>query len=116
MVLEVREVSRKTAADGRLEISEATARRLTSLDEHRDGSRGASPEPILLVALDRLRDVGTLVAMTCTCDKGGGASGHTHHFVQSPLFRALPAGETVVMELLDEKLFSVARPHPLRSV
>lgn len=103
MLLEIREVSRKTAGDGRLEITEVSARRLAM--------HGAQ----LPVAVDEVRGDGALVAMSCTCDKGGARGGHTHHFVQSSLFRALPAGETVVLELLDGPLLAVARPHPLRA-
>lgn len=102
MLLEVREVSRKTPGDGRLEISEGSARRLAM-----HGTQ-------LPVAVDEVHGDGTLVAMSCTCQKAGASSGHTHHFVESPLFRQLPAGETVVLELLDGPLLAVARPHGLR--
>ncbi len=101
MLLEVREVSRKTARDGRLEVTEASARRL-----------GLVPSP-LQVALDEVRGEATLVDMSCTCAKGGDSAGHRHYFVQSSLFSVLPAGETIVLEL-DERVLTVARPHPLR--
>ncbi|MBK6487763.1 MAG: hypothetical protein IPF98_13000 [Gemmatimonadetes bacterium] len=104
MLLEVREVSRKTPGDGRLEITEVSARRLAM-----HGTQ-------LPVAVDEARGEGRLVAMRCTCDKGGASGGHQHHFVESPLFRQLPAGETVVLELLDGPQLSVARPHSLRPV
>lgn len=102
MLLEVREVSRKTPGDGRLEITEASARRLAM-----HGTQ-------LPVAVDESQGDGRLVAMACTCEKAGASGGHTHHFVESPLFRLLPAGETVVLELLDGPLLAVARPHSLR--
>lgn len=102
MLLEVREVSRKTALDGRLEVTEANARRLMTV-----------PSP-LQVTLDDARGEGSVVDMRCTCAKGGAAGGHHHYFVQSALFSVLPAGETIVLELLDGPVLSVARPHPLR--
>lgn len=101
MVLEVREVSRKTPRDGRLEISATTARRLASLGH-------------FAVEVGLQRAPGAIEALACQCEKGGGASGHVHHFVQSALFTALAPGETVVLELLDEGVVSVARAHPLR--
>jgi len=103
MLLEVRVVSRKTSRDGRLEISAETAKRLTPF--------GGTIE----VEVETNRDMAQLEAMACTCDKGGGASGHSHHFVQSALFRSLAAGEIVVLELLEGPLITVARPHPLES-
>ncbi|MBK9979157.1 MAG: hypothetical protein IPP20_14785 [Gemmatimonadetes bacterium] len=102
MLLEVREVSRKTPRDGRLEVTGDTARRLAVF--------GAT----LPVEVDVQRGEVTLEVMACQCEKGGGAAGHTHHFVSSALFTSLLAGETVVLELLDGPLLAVARPHPLR--
>ncbi len=102
MLLEIREVSRKTARDGRLEVTEASARRL------------AMVPPPLQVELDSARDEGAIVDMTCDCAKGGRVGGHRHYFVQSPLFRTLSAGETIVLELVEGPLLTVARPHPLR--
>lgn len=101
MVLEVREVSRKTPRDGRLEITESSARRLAAL--------GA-----FAVEVDLQRSEGTLAAIACQCAKGGGTTGHMHHFVEASLLTALVAGETVVLELLDGPVLSVARGHPLR--
>jgi hypothetical protein len=102
MVLEIREVSRKTARDGRLEVITENARRLRML---------RAP---FAVEVDGTRGIGTLVEMSCHCGAAGTEGSHTHHFVESSLFRALPAGETVVMELLDGDIIAVARPHPLR--
>ncbi|HEX4933499.1 MAG TPA: hypothetical protein VFV33_09990 [Gemmatimonadaceae bacterium] len=101
MVLEVREVSRKTPLDGRLEVSAETARRLAPFGGQ------------VTVEVGLQRDAGTLELMACQCAKGGGAGGHTHHFVRSSLFESLTAGETVVLELLDGPVVAVARPHPL---
>jgi hypothetical protein len=101
MLLEVREVSRKTPRDGRLEITGETARRLAPF--------GAT----LPVEVDLQRAEGALEVMACQCEKGGGLAGHTHHFVRSSLFAALTVGETVVLELLEGPVLAVARPHPL---
>ena len=102
MLLEVREVSRKTPRDGRLEITEETARRLAVF--------GVS----IPVEVDVQRGEGALEVMACQCEKGGGSAGHTHHFVRSPLFESLDVGETIVLELLEGPVLAVARPHPLR--
>ncbi len=101
MLLEVREVSRKTPRDGRLEIAETSARRLAAL-----GS--------FAVEVGLQQSAGAISALACQCEKGGGAAGHMHHFLESPLFTALVSGETVVLELLDGPVVSVARAHPLR--
>lgn len=100
MVLEVREVSRKTPRDGRLEISESSARRLAAL--------GA-----FAVEVNLQRGDGTVAAIACQCEKGGGTSGHLHHFVEATLLTSLVPGETVVLELLDGPVLAVARAHPL---
>ena len=101
MVLEVREVSRKTPRDGRLEISDESARRLRPL------------AATLTVVLDDQRGPATLESMACACEKGGTSGGHLHHFVAAPLLMSLVAGETVVVELLDAAVLAIARPHPL---
>lgn len=100
MLLEIRLVSRKTPGDGRLEITLETARRLRAL---------AGP---LRVRVDDAEDEGTVSSMTCTCAKGG-AHGHEHHFLGSGLLRTLRAEETVALELLEDGVVEVARPHPL---
>ncbi len=100
MILEVREVGRKTPGDGRLEVSEASFKRLR-LDEGR------------LVA--RVGDVtapATLERMPCTCGKGAGQA-HDHLFVRAEVFRSLVAGESCVLDLLPDGTLEVARPHPL---
>lgn len=101
MLLEVREVSRKTPTDGRLEISAETARRLSPL------------AATLAVSVGSMRETATLEVMQCHCAKGGGEGGHTHHFLKSALLATLTSGETVVLELLDGPVIAVARPHPL---
>lgn len=71
-------VSRKTPLDGRLEIPESLAARLTDLIE-----------PL------RIRVNGQEVAagiedMACTCAKAGG--NHHHHFLVAESLKSLPAG------------------------
>ena len=82
-------VSRKTPGDGRLMISAASAARLEALGG---------------VALERggERAAARLHAMTCTCGKGDGHGAHVHHFVESPLLKALEPGTEVALEL-DER-------------
>jgi hypothetical protein len=105
MILEIREVSRKTPRDGRLEISGETARRLGAL---------APPLPLLV---GEASGAAELEAMECTCGKGAATPGgapHRHHFVRSPLFMQLTEGESVVLELDAGDRLHVARPHALR--
>src|SRR5687768_14357711 len=85
MFLERRSVSRKTALDGKLEISASTAAHL--------GSRGA-----LVVRMKGNTDAAHVEEMICTCGKGGGGS-HPHHFLVSPLFTRLQPGSDVQMSL-----------------
>ena len=79
--LERRTVSRKTAGDGKLEITKHAAERLTPLGTHFKALVG--------------EDTGsaTIGTMACTCR--GDDAPHVHYFVQSELFRSLPAGSTV---------------------
>jgi hypothetical protein len=39
--------------------------------------------------------------MACTCAKGAGAS-HVHHFIESPMLRALIPGTDVRVEMEDQ--------------
>ena len=90
MLLERRSVSRKTPLDGKLEISAEAAARLAALgDDFALASAGRS---------GRAR----LHAMTCSCAKASAAGSHVHHFVESPLLRALAPGSDVRVEL-DER-------------
>ena len=100
MLLEIRIVSRKTPADGKLEITSQTARRLQLFGER------------VRVRVGVESGEGALTAMTCTCAKGEGAD-HEHHFLSSELFRTLAPEETVVLELDANGEVEVARPHPL---
>ena len=88
VLLERREVGRKTPRDGRLELTAASAERLRAL----------GPD-FPVVALGR-EGSGRLESMDCTCGRGGGEGPtHTHHFAASPLFTELTAGAPVRLEL-----------------
>lgn len=79
--VERRTVSRKTAGDGKLEITKIAAGRLETL-----GTR------FPLVVNDEVGEA-TLGSMPCTCR--GGDKPHVHYFVESELFRSLTAGSEV---------------------
>lgn len=91
MLLEVRQVSRKTPLDGKLEITPATAARLVALG------------PELVVRAAGREDRARLESMSCTCAKGAGAA-HVHHFIESPAFVTLTPGSDVRVELLPSGL------------
>lgn len=103
MVLDVRAVGRKTPVDGKLEITAETARRLESL---------GTPLP---VQLGDATGAVALLEMSCSCAKGWaggeGAPGHTHHFLESALFKTLVADRTVVIELVDGPSIRVSVPY-----
>jgi hypothetical protein len=82
-VLEVRTISRKTARDGKHEISEATASRLGAL---------ASP---LHVLVDGVSDRGTVASMACTCRP----EAHEHWFIEAEALRSLEAGREATTSL-----------------
>jgi hypothetical protein len=100
MLLEVREVGRKTPADGRLEVTESTYRRLLMV--------GAS----LTVRVGAARAQASLERMPCTCGKAPGGA-HEHAFVRSELLRGLQPGRTCVLELGDAGELLVESPHSL---
>jgi hypothetical protein len=100
MILEIREIGRKTPGDGRLEITEASWRRLRM-----EGSR-------LRAVVATASAAATLERMACTCGRGG-PSGHEHTFVRSDVFRGLVPGETCVLDLGADGTLEVSRPHPL---
>ena len=90
MLLEQRSVSRKTPLDGKLEISPEAAARLAAIGaEFPLASAGRAGR-------------GRLESLACTCAKGTGAS-HVHHFVESPLLRALAPGAEVRVELDEDR-------------
>ena len=74
--LERRTVSRKTARDGKHEISADTAVRLRML---------ASPFDVLV---DGVTDRATVLPMPCTCRP----EAHEHWFIEAVALRALEAG------------------------
>lgn len=80
-------MSRKTPADGKLEITKVVAAELESLG------------PRFTVVVGDRRGDGRLETMPCTCR--GGDKPHVHYFVESDLFRSLSAGSTVDLELDD---------------
>lgn len=82
-VLEVRTVSRKTARDGKHEISSDTAARLRGL---------TAP---LNVIVDGVRDRGSVASMPCTCRP----EAHEHWFIQSEALRSLEAGREATTSL-----------------
>jgi hypothetical protein len=82
-VLEIRTVSRKTARDGKHEISPDTAARLQRL---------ASP---LNFVVDGVRDRGAVASMPCTCRP----EAHEHWFIQCEALRALEAGREATTSL-----------------
>lgn len=99
MILEIRDVGRKTPGDGCFEITETTFRRL-------------SMERDLKAAVDDVQAPAMLERMSCTCGAGHGVS-HAHLFVRSDAFKHLVAGETCVLELREPGMLVAARPHPL---
>jgi hypothetical protein len=82
-LLEHRAVSRKTARDGKHEISPETAARLTALGTPLD------------VVVDGIADRATVAAMPCTCRP----EAHEHWFLEAPALRALEAGRTATTSL-----------------
>jgi hypothetical protein len=101
VLLEQRAVGRKTPLDGRLELSAAAWARL-----------GALGDDLPVVAGER-EGVGRLETLECTCGKQPGArpgERHVHHFVASPLFRALAAGAPVRLELDEARRALVVAP------
>jgi hypothetical protein len=85
MYLERRTVSRKTAKDGRLEITKRAAEKFSALT----GS--------FHVDLSGARSPASLGTMECTCR--GPDNPHVHYFIQSPVLQALAAGNEVDLDL-----------------
>jgi hypothetical protein len=82
-VLERRPVSRKTARDGRHEISADTAARLRAL-----------PAP-LSVVVDGVTDHAAVASMPCACRP----EAHEHWFIESPALRSLEVGREATTSL-----------------
>src|SRR4051794_33327074 len=85
MHLERRTVSRKTAKDGRLEITKRAAEKFSALN----GS--------FKVDLSGTQSSASLGTMECTCR--GEDNPHVHYFIQSPALQALAAGDEVDVDL-----------------
>jgi hypothetical protein len=104
MLLEIRSVGRKTPQDGRLDISEATFRRLGIIGERLQGKLGESVAPA------------TLERRTCQRCAAHAEEGGEHLFLVSEVFRALSPGEHCVLELAADTItVEVSRPHTLSS-
>ena len=81
--LERRTVSRKTARDGRHEISADTAARLAMLESPFD------------VTVDGVGDRARVIRMPCTCRP----EAHEHWFIEAPALRSLVAGSEATTSL-----------------
>ena len=86
MLLELRRVSHKTPADGKLEVSPTSAERIRAL--------GDSP----VVVVDGSRGRGSVIEVSCTCSQG--AEPHQHHFLESTLLKGLAPESEVAIDLL----------------
>lgn len=88
-------VSRKTPLDGRLEIPEELASRLSSTN---------AP---LSISLHGEESPASVEAMACTCAKGAGGN-HVHRFLRGDILRALPVGANVDLAVdVDEGLIRI---------
>jgi hypothetical protein len=94
--MEVHKVSRKTPADGKLEIS---ARLAASMTDFAEG---------MTLVLDGRRGRGRLISMTCTCTSAEGE--HVHHFLESDLLRTLTPERDVLVELLRDAATVLVSP------
>lgn len=99
MLLEVRAASRKTPLDGRFEIAETTATRLSALD-------GMIP-----IVLDDVTGTAYVERMPCTCGKSGGAGAHEHLFLVSDLLRTATPDRVYALELDDAGSVRLTRSH-----
>ncbi|MDQ4080912.1 MAG: hypothetical protein M3125_09155 [Gemmatimonadota bacterium] len=86
-VLERRTVSRKTARDGKHEISPGLAARLRKLADELD------------VIVDGVADRASIASMPCTCQ---GPEAHEHWFLESNALRGMEAGREARMALGDD--------------
>ncbi len=83
-VLERRSVSRKTARDGKHEISPDLATRLRRL------------APTLTVIVDGVADRASIASMPCTCQ---GPEPHEHWFLESNALRSMEVGREATLSL-----------------
>ena len=86
-VLERRAVSRKTARDGKHEISAGLAARLRKVGGTLD------------VMVDGVADLASIASMPCTCQ---GPEAHEHWFLESNALRAMEAGREARVALGDD--------------
>ena len=93
MFLEHRTVSRKTPADGRLEITAVTAAPLLAT--------GAPLGVLVGAARGRAR----VTTMSCTC--GNADRQHLHYFLESELLKALTPEHEVALSVDDDGLVQV---------
>jgi len=99
VLLEVRAASRKTPGDGRFEIGETTARRLSAIGE------------TLVVAVDDASETARVEHMACSCDKAGRPGGHEHVFLASPLLKCLTPERTYALELQEDGVVRLTSAH-----
>ena len=85
--LERRAVSRKTARDGKHEISAGLASRLRRLADKLD------------VIVDGVADRASIASMSCTCQ---GPEAHEHWFLESDALRGMEAGREARLALGDD--------------
>lgn len=86
MLLETQTVSRKTPGDGRLEVSAATAEKVSALGSGLRLRAAGKEAP------------GSVETLTCTCAKRGEGT-HVHYFLESEVLRALEPHSDVKLEL-----------------
>ena len=96
MFLEHRTISRKTAADGRLEITKEAARRLEPFGGRLVIEVGGDAVPASLGTFD------------CTCR--GPSKPHVHYFLHAERLKDLPAGSVVDLELDEPNARVVLHP------
>jgi len=99
MLLELRAASRKTPLDGRFEIAEATASRLSALG-------GLIP-----IVVDDAAGTAYVERMPCTCLKSGGTNAHEHLFLVSDLLRSAIPDRIYALELDDSGGVRMTRSH-----
>jgi hypothetical protein len=97
-LLEHRTVSRKTARDGKHEVSVETAARLRALSLPFD------------VIVDGVPDRGTLVTMACTCRP----EAHEHWFIEAHALRSLEAGREATTSVSPDGRTVEIRSSPVR--
>ena len=96
MFLERRTVSRKTAGDGRLEITKAAALRVERLGNAFGIDVGGE------------RVTGTLGTFACTCR--GPDNPHVHYFLEAERFKVLEPGSVLELQLDEAAKRLIVRP------